>query len=190
MIKVAVRGLGEEVVVGGELAEFLFAVWSDPTRHHELPKTVSTGSVIFQTKDIKNITKSEPRKASEPEKPNAAEQEYLDFRRKMQTLSPDKRARILRFPKLIYRAHTGQELPEELKPQIIARQYAYFKDHPNCIYANPKVYAELIPTTPRRESDDSVQPKELMAVAMLRVVAEAIQTDLVYASKETSTEAA
>jgi hypothetical protein len=136
----------------------------------------------FSTSDVKAIFKVE-RSNSEMAKPaTSQENEYLEFRKKMLNLTIEKRAEILRIPKMIWQSISGEDMTEEVKQEIKKRQLAYFKENPNCIYANPKIYRDIMPLA-REDNfkrDQMKKIKGLIAPSLMRFIENAIQTDLQY----------
>lgn len=142
-------------------------------------------NTAFFTGDIKQIIKLE-KSAAEMSKgmPDNVENEYLDFRKKMLSLSLESRASIMRIPKLVWSAHSESVMPDEVKEQIKERQLAYFTENPNCIYANPKIYRDLIPPRAMRSQVEDMKPiQNVFGASALRFIENMIQTDLVYSAK-------
>ncbi len=134
----------------------------------------------FNTSDIKTIhlvekTRSEMY-ARDTSNPN---REYDEFRKKMLSLSFEQRANILRLPKIVWQASTDQEMTDDVKEKIKARQLTYFQEHPKCIYANPHCYQDLVPKRNGEVIRDGVKNiNQIVGASMLRFVENAIATDL------------
>lgn len=139
------------------------------------------GNTAFFTGDIKQITKIEKTEAELAPSVTSQETEYLEFRKKMLSLPIEKRAGILRIPKMIWASHTKQEMADDVKEQIKARQLTYFTENPKCIYANPKVYKDLITKyQPIAQLEDYKPIQNIVPKAMLRIIEELVRTDLQY----------
>jgi len=140
----------------------------------------------FNTSDIKTIHLVEKSRSEKyARNTSSEEQEYAEFRKKMLSLPIEKRANILRIPKLVWSSNTDTEMTDEVKKKIIERQLAYFKENPNCIYTNPTVYKDLIPQkreVPVRDGVKSIN--SIIGASMLRFIGNAIATDLQYALKK------
>lgn len=139
----------------------------------------------FNTGDIKSIFLVEKNRSEiyAPSTQNK-ELEYNTFRKKMLTLSLEERSKILRFAKIVWEATTDEPITETAKEKIRARQLEYFEKHPNCIYANPACYRDLIPV--RRETlvrDGVKHINQIVGASMLRFIENAISTDLELASQ-------
>jgi len=143
------------------------------------PQKIVVQNQAFVTSDIKSINKIE--KTAAELAPVRGDTEYIDFRKKMLALPLEKRASILRFAKMIWTSHKPSEMPELVKEQIKAAQLEYFKENPNCIYANPKVYRHLIAPHVARRSKNSMQHiSNSIPETCLKIIEAAISTDLQY----------
>jgi hypothetical protein len=134
---------------------------------------------VFNTGDIKFIRLVDKGR-SETNCRDTTKQstDYDCFRSKMLSLSPEQRANILRFPKLVWKSCCGEEMPEQVKDEIRDRQLKYFIQNPNCIYANPAIYRDLIPKRlPRADKKGIQSVGEMVGLSMMRVIENAIITD-------------
>jgi len=140
------------------------------------------GNTAFFTGDIKQVTKLEKSEAeTAPQVASHVEKEYTEFRKKMLALPIEQRAGIIRIPKMIWASHTKQEMPEEVKKKIKEQQLVYFTENPKCIYANPKVYRDLIAKHLPLAVTENMSPiQNVLPKAMLRIAEELIRTDLQY----------
>lgn len=171
----------EPLYVDDKMGASLLEKW----QADKLPQRMVHQGTAFLGGDIKSITKVIRTEAEKAPTHKSADQEYLAFRRNMLSLSVEKRAEILRIPKLIYQAHTGREMPEETKQLVKARQLTYFQEHPGCIYANPATYRDLIPQRQTPPKKDKMTPAhELVPGSILHFIEEAIRTDLKFARQE------
>ena len=178
MYKINFKGMNSEpLFIDDEKGEKIQAAWIDNKTARIVAKNFA-----FNTADIKNITKVEKTAAeTAPEIAKGVEEEYLTYRKNMLSLSIEKRAGILRIPKMIWLSVSKEEMPEALKAKIVEKQLAYFTEHPNCIYTNPKVYRDLMPTFIGKKQIDVFKPfSNLMPTNTLRMVEGLIQTDLTY----------
>lgn len=142
------------------------------------------GNTAFYSGDIKQITKVVKTEAETARVVDKEEKQYLDFREKMLSLSLEKRANIMRIANMVWKSHTKDEMPENIKAEIKARQLAYFKENPKCIYANPKIYKDLIPKLKMQREIDNTKPiGNLVATSMMRLLENIVQTDLQYSIK-------
>lgn len=181
MYKIIFKGMGIEPIFTDDIkGKIVMDSWIEDKKARMV-----MGSVAFFTGDIKQIIKIEKTEAeAASEKPNLLEKDYQDFRDKMLTLSIEKRANILRLAKMVWKSHTTAEMTDEIKEKIIARQREYFVENPKCIYANPKVYRDLIPKYAHLRELDSFKPiQNIIPVMTLRMVENLVQTDLLYSTR-------
>lgn len=178
MYKIIFKGVGiEPMFVDDNKGKIVMESWVGDKKARMV-----LGNTAFFTGDIKQITKLEKSEAEvAAQTPNLVEQQYLEFRQKMLGLSIEKRATIMRIAKMIWNSHTKAEMPDDLKEQIKARQLTYFTENPNCIYANPKVYKDLIPKfLPLAHLDDFKPIQNVVPKLTLKMVEQLVQTDLQY----------
>jgi hypothetical protein len=143
------------------------------------------GGQAFSTSDIKSIFQIQKSKAETYQKPVEQENQYLEFRKKMLSLTLEQRSGILRFPKMIWKSITTDEMPQSIKDEIKKRQKSYFEENQNCIYANPKVYRDLMPLPHMVKKPDGMKSvQELLPLSMLRFIENAVHTDIIYATKK------
>lgn len=182
MYKIIFKGVGIEpiFVEDDNKGKIIMDSWVEDKKARMVFKNTA-----FFTGDIKQIIKIEKSEAEVASSlPNAVETEYLDFRKKMLGLSIDARASIMRIPKIIWKAHTDSEMPDEVKQKIKERQLAYFTENPKCIYANPKVYRDLIPNRAMRSQIEDMKPiQNVFGASALRFIENMIQTDLIYSAR-------
>lgn len=179
MYKIIFKGVGiEPIFVEDDVkGQIIMDSWVNDKKARMVFKNTA-----FFTGDIKQIVKLEKSEAELSKgMPDSIEKEYLEFRSKMLSLPIEKRANILRLVKMIWAAHTELPLTDEIKEKIIERQLAYFKENPKCIYANPKVYRDLIPRFIDKKQIESLNPIQNTIPALtLRLVETLVQTDLRY----------
>ena len=185
MYKITFKGKDiEPVFVEDEKGKQVWDIWLQ----NKTARIVVNNSA-FSTSDIKNISLMEKTRA-EIYKPETTQQnaDYDSFRKKMLSLSIEQRAQILRIPKLVWESSTNEIMTDEVKEKIKARQLAYFKENPNCIYTNPHAYQDLIPRNNFAPSFDGVKKiSNLVGASMLGLISNAIATDLQYAQTEART---
>lgn len=135
----------------------------------------------FNTGDIKSIFLVE-KSRSETFSQNTINQEleYDVFRKKMLSLSLESRSKILRIPKIVWQANTQDEMTNDIKEEIIKRQFKYFTEHPNCIYSNPACYRDLIPKpiSVFLGKDKAKHINQIVGGSMMRFIEDAVRTDL------------
>lgn len=152
----------------------------------QLPVRMEINNLAFYSADIKAITSVNDAPSETQEESHLNEErEYRDFRMKMLTLSLDGRANIMRIPNMVWQAHGNRNMPDDVKEKIKERQRAYFEEHPKCIFANPKVYRDLVPQNldnPRKDELRLMKP--YLSVGVMKLVENIIQTDLRYAERE------
>lgn len=179
MIKITFRGKEEPIFVDDVKGQRVWDEWLAGNKAR-----IVVDNMAFIVSDIKNIVKVEKTQAELAQKPTRQEDEYMAFRRKMLALSLESRAEIIRIAKLIWSSHTKKEMPDDIKNEIKKRQLAYFKQHPNCIYANPTIYRDLIPEKGFDRGIDELEPiQNIVTTSLLRMIQNNIQTDLIYAGK-------
>jgi len=181
MYKILFKGTGTEpLFVDDEKGEKIWTAWLDNKTARIVAKNFA-----FNSADIKNISKVEKTEAEmAPHVASGIEQDYLEFRKKMLSLSIEKRANILRIPKMIWGAVSKDVMPESLKATIIERQTAYFTANPKCIYTNPKVYRDLMPKYLPQKNIDAFKPfQNVLAANTLRLIECLVQTDLTYSAR-------
>jgi len=181
MYKIIFKGMGNEpLFIDDTKGKVVMETWVADKK-----AKMVIGNTAFYTGDIKQITKVEKSEAeAAPQINTQVEKEYTEFRKKMLALPIEQRAGIIRIPKMIWASHTKLEMPEEVKQKIKERQLAYFTENPNCIYANPKVYRDLIAKHLPQASVENMSPiQNVIPKAMLRLAEEMIRTDLMYSVK-------
>lgn len=175
MYRLIRKGKEEDLMLDDIQGHALFTKWS--TGEH-LPARVTLNGVAFLSSDIKAIEYVKKTAAEMTKAPS--DHEYLTFREKMLDLPIEKRADILRIAKVVWQAHAGKTpMPDEVKKEIQKRQLAYFKENPKCIFANPKIYQELIPTVKYEPTHTgAVSMHNALPAVIMGIVAANIQTDL------------
>lgn len=181
MYKITFKGMaGEPMFVDDVKGGIIMDSWVNDKKARMV-----VGKTAFYTGDIKQIVKIEKSEAEVAKTlPNTIDRDYQNFRNKMLALSVEKRAGILRIAKMIWNAHTKAPLTDEIKAQIVERQLTYLTENPKCIYANPKVYRDLIPKYGNLAQIDSFNPiQNILPKMTLRMVENLIQTDLQYSAR-------
>lgn len=181
MYKITIRGQ-EPVFVEDKQGKLLWECWTEVDGAPKLSTKVVVGNVAFYASDIRSINKVVKSEAElAPNRNNVADAEYLEFRQKMLALTVEQRANIMRIPNMIWKSCTKAEMPEHVKTEIKARQLAYLKENPKCMYANPKVYRELIENPHFRRNIENMSPiQNIIPSAFMRLIENLIQTDLQY----------
>jgi hypothetical protein len=88
-----------------------------------------------------------------------------EYKRRL-TLSHSSRAHCLRVPMLMWQATTGsKDMPQDVQEQIIARQEAYFDEHPTHTYANPNAYKDILKEHEKLSGEFAGWRKSLMMLA-------------------------
>ena len=151
------------------------------------PIRMVANNQAFSVSDIKNVALVEKSQSEQfAQKSTQQDADYDKFRRNMLSLPIEKRAAILRFPKIVWSANTQDEMPADVKEKIKERQLAYFTEHPKCIYANPACYRDLIPKSVEKGSKEGefVKMSSVVGAGMMRFIENAISTDLELALKK------
>lgn len=180
MYKIKLKGRDEPIIIKDDTGKMLRERWIE----NKLPARLVTENMAFLSTDIKSIEKIQRTEAEAPRDNSQNDAEYLAFRKKMLDLPIEARANIMRIPNLIWAAHTRKVMPEDVKEEIKARQLKYLAENPNCMYANPKVYRDLIPKAVTHLTIDEMNPiQNVVAAATLRLVQNIIQNDLLDSSR-------
>lgn len=100
--------------------------------------------------------------------------------------SAEVKAKDLAVPSLVWKANTGTALPKELEEQIIERQEAFFKEHPDHSLANPTCYQDLMPIKADLRPDierheNAKRVDHVVRIAILDFVERVLQKDQYYA---------
>ena len=179
MFKVLIRNR-EPLLIPENAGETLKQCWLGTPGFPPLQTRVEIAGVAIYSRDIVSIEKvdHEPAKGSENHN-QQSEREYLEYRRKRLQLTLEERAEIMSIPNLVWSAHTQEVMSEEVVAEIKTRQLAYFKDNPNCMYANPKIYRDLIPPFRAEYANGDMQPQSnVLPTALLRLIENIIGNDL------------
>lgn len=180
MFRITIRGQDPIFLEDGPGSD-LFKKWSNDEK---LPMKITAGNIAFFTADIRNIARIQKGAAELAPKTDTQEAEYQAFRRKMLDLTIEQRANIMRIANMVWASHTKDEMGEDTKKEIKARQLAYFKENPNCMYANPKIYRDLMPKPRYTQNIESLTPlSNILPTSMMRMIENVIQTDLQYSAR-------
>lgn len=113
----------------------------------KLPAKVKINNNLYESSSIKAVISG----FENPEKNDATKDiaamwsGFNDWANKAASLSPEQKAENTELAELTYVAMAGVQMPPELRPNIIARQLAFFKENPNYVYAKPTCYRDLLP---------------------------------------------
>lgn len=183
MYKIVFKGRDiEPILLSPEKGKSIFDQWVAG----KLPaRLVLKGSAVMSSdiKIIQNMDEWDTKKKPTQDH-SADEREYLEFRRDMLNLPIEKRAQILRIPKLVWKAQHKTELPQDVAEKIKERQLEYFKENPNCIFANPSAYRDLVGERQIPKKDSQLNPLgNFMNVSVLKLVENVIRTDRIYSKR-------
>lgn len=116
--------------------------------NNQLPTRVKINGNLYESSAIKAVISGfhNQENASGPALDIAAMwKEQNKNRDRLLALSPEQRAQNTNLAELTYTAITDSKMPDALKPEIIARQIAFFKENSNFAEAKPSCYRDLIP---------------------------------------------
>jgi hypothetical protein len=182
MYKIIRKGKEEVLFIDDVNGANLLKKWSND---EHLPARLVIGKTAFLTSDIKAIEQVELTPAEKAPQHKKEDKAYTSFREKMLSLSLEERANIMRIPNMIWQSHWGnKKMTDEVKSEIKKRQLEYFKQNPKCVFANPKIYQDLI-GQPRIEygTGDFTPLNSQLPTAVLNIVQNIIQTDLTLSKK-------
>ena len=180
MYKITIKGKDAEPIFL-EDGEDILKRWTE----NKLPARLLIKDMAINSSDIRTIQKIQKTEAENANNfDRNGEIEYVNFRRKMLSLSVDERGNIMRIPNMIWKAHGNGEMPQNVKDEIKLRQITYFTENPNCIFANPKIYRDLIPARRVEKQKDQLNTvTTYIHISMLHLIENIIKTDLVYSAK-------
>lgn len=120
-------------------------------KNGSLPSKVEINGNLYESSSIKAVISG----FENPEKNDATKDiaamwsGFNNWADKAVALSPEQKAENTELAELTYVSMAGVQMPPELRPKIIARQLAFFKENPNYVYAKPTCYRDLLPSPMR-----------------------------------------
>ena len=139
-------GLAEEFVEGAEGAQI-----AKLYLENRLPERIELNGNIYDSKSIKGVVKGfqNPDKTDRDERTIKMladmhyEHEQASIKKRRQP--PEVRCKNVGIAEILHTTLVGSRMPEELREQVIAAQFAFFQKNPDYAEARPSCYRHLMP---------------------------------------------